>query len=287
MLERLVEEMDRQPDVVNCYPATVLIDADGHQTGFSYRNDAFAARPSQRLKRMLAVDGLCLATYGLLRSDVLRQTLPEQNYTSGDHAFLAELALRGRFHLVPELLFYKRKHPGNTWRDPIRQMVWFRPDLAMHGATDLPALVGVRGIHPSRPARTASPQGACEVLPLDRSVGGEKATRSGPGAGVRGRDARPLASLASLVLCKGLLSRGYRFAVRLAVLWPVAYPTPIRMSDWAADSRTTTVLAPSQDPGHAFPEDPGRIADDEGPLRDVRANDTAGPYDRTVTDLHS
>jgi glycosyltransferase involved in cell wall biosynthesis len=138
MLERLVDEMDRRPEVVNCYSATVLIDADGNQTGFSYRNDAFAARPSQRLRVMLAVDGLCLATYGLLRSDILRRTLPEQNYTSGDHAFLAELALRGRFHLVPELLFYKRKHPGNIWRDPIRQMVWFRPELARTGRPTFP-----------------------------------------------------------------------------------------------------------------------------------------------------
>jgi glycosyltransferase involved in cell wall biosynthesis len=138
LLERLVQEMDRQPDVVNCHSATAFIDSGGRQTGFSYRNDAFAARPSQRLKVMLAADGLCLATYGLLRSDVLRQTLPEQNYTSGDHAFLAELALRGRFHLVPELLFYKRKHPGNTWRDPIRQMVWFRPELANTGRPTFP-----------------------------------------------------------------------------------------------------------------------------------------------------
>jgi glycosyltransferase involved in cell wall biosynthesis len=145
LLERLVEEMDRRPDVVNCYSASVIIDAEGHQTAFSYRNDAFAPRPSQRLRTMLAADGLCLATYGLLRSDTLRQTLPEQNYTSGDHAFLVELALRGRFHLVPELLFYKRKHSGNIWRDPIRQMVWFRPELATTGRPTFPRWLELAG----------------------------------------------------------------------------------------------------------------------------------------------
>ena len=51
MLERLVEEMDRHPEVVNCYSASVLIDADGRQTGFSYRNDAFVGRPRRRLGR--------------------------------------------------------------------------------------------------------------------------------------------------------------------------------------------------------------------------------------------
>jgi glycosyltransferase involved in cell wall biosynthesis len=145
LLERLVQEMDQRPEVVNCSSATVLIGSDGEEIGMSSRAEATDARPHRRFREMLAADHYCLATYGLIRSDVLRATMPEQSFTSGDHVFLAELALRGQFHLVPEPLFVKRRHAGNTWGDPIAQMAWFRPELAESGRLSFPRWMELRG----------------------------------------------------------------------------------------------------------------------------------------------
>jgi glycosyltransferase involved in cell wall biosynthesis len=138
LLERLVAELDEHPEVINCSSATVLIGSDGTPFGTSARREATDPRPNRRFREMLAADHLCLATYGLMRRSALAATRLEQNFTSADHVFLAEFALRGQFYLVDEELFYKRKHRGNTWQDPIAQMVWFEPELAVTGRPTFP-----------------------------------------------------------------------------------------------------------------------------------------------------
>ena len=59
----------------------------------------------------------CEMIYGLMRTDVLRATRLQQNYTDSDRTLLCELALRGRFYELPEPLFYKRYHPANVYLD--------------------------------------------------------------------------------------------------------------------------------------------------------------------------
>ena len=138
LIERLVEELDKRPDVTVCFAASVSIDAEGTETGVRYPTEGTAARPSQRFRELTATRHACEATYGVIRSDVLRQTRLQESYTASDYVLLCELALRGRFHLVPELLFFKRYHDGNSYRDWRGRMAWSRPELEKSGRPTFP-----------------------------------------------------------------------------------------------------------------------------------------------------
>jgi hypothetical protein len=87
----------------------------------------------------------CEATYGLMRSDVLRQTRLLGSYTGSDYVLLSELALRGPFHLIREPLFFKRYHEGNYYRDWRGRMAWSRPELAKSGRPSFPHWLELAG----------------------------------------------------------------------------------------------------------------------------------------------
>jgi glycosyltransferase involved in cell wall biosynthesis len=125
--------LDREPDVVLCYPKTVNIDDNGNIL-FNYEDNFGFRSPNahERFKdAMLALrDNECNALYGVIRCDVLRKTSMIQDYHSADRVLLAELTLHGQFYEVPERLFFHRIHknistrPGMTARG---LAVWFNP----------------------------------------------------------------------------------------------------------------------------------------------------------------
>jgi hypothetical protein len=49
---------------------------------------------------------------GVTRLEVLRRTALHGSYHFADRTFTVELALHGPFHIVPEHLYYRRRHPG-------------------------------------------------------------------------------------------------------------------------------------------------------------------------------
>ena len=65
-----------------------------------------------------------------MRSDELRRTGQLHSYTDADRSLIAHMALLGRFHLVPEPLFFQRIHTDmssakfDNWRDRMR---WWGP----------------------------------------------------------------------------------------------------------------------------------------------------------------
>jgi hypothetical protein len=73
--------------------------------------------------------------FGLIRLDVLRKTKLILNYTDSDRTLLGELGLYGRFHELPEPLFYHRHHSGSSGRaHPVKggwhlRAGWFDPRL--------------------------------------------------------------------------------------------------------------------------------------------------------------
>ncbi len=162
LLERLVEELDARPDITICCAASVSIDGEGNRLpgyyvgkailpgggeqpmltddeGVRYPTEGTAATPHERVRELLLTLGPCEATYGVVRSSALRDSVLLGNYTSSDTVLLCDLALRGRFHLVEEPLFSKRWLPGNRYHEkgPAR-MAWSRPDLAKSGKLSLP-----------------------------------------------------------------------------------------------------------------------------------------------------
>jgi glycosyltransferase involved in cell wall biosynthesis len=111
-LERCMEAIASDPDVVQVYPRTLLINGDGNVTG-TYADDvhAIAARPSERYRRVSERIRLCNAIYGVIRTDVLRRTGALGNYIGSDIVLQSELALYGKILELPEHLFLRRMHP--------------------------------------------------------------------------------------------------------------------------------------------------------------------------------
>lgn len=138
LLERCVEVLDSRPEVVLCHSAMVEIDAVGKELRVRNGTEGTSARPHQRFRELSWRYYPCEATYGLIRSEVLRKTRLQQNYTGSDRVLLCELGLLGPFHLITEPLFYKRYHEGNKYRDWRGRMAWFFPDLAKTGRPTFP-----------------------------------------------------------------------------------------------------------------------------------------------------
>jgi glycosyltransferase involved in cell wall biosynthesis len=117
-LARCVEELDRNPGIVLCHAQTRIIDELGTVVGdYAYPpGHGGAVRPSRRLRDVLAEDRWCFELFGLIRADTLRKTRLLDRYVGSDRVLLADLALRGRFRVVPEYLFLNRDHPGRTVR---------------------------------------------------------------------------------------------------------------------------------------------------------------------------
>jgi glycosyltransferase involved in cell wall biosynthesis len=139
-LERCVEILDREPDVVLCYPKTSIIDEHGefvrnHFDGFNLRS----AKPHERFRDFLHVHGLCNPIVGLIRARTLERTPLIGSYLSPDRVLLGELALRGKFYEVPERLFFRRDHPQRSMRanpDLDERLAWIDP--ARGGQIQLP-----------------------------------------------------------------------------------------------------------------------------------------------------
>ena len=108
-----VEVLDREPSTVLVYPRTMLIDEHGQTIG-EYEDGLHLqfSRASDRFVQLCLRLGLVNAIYGLIRADVLRKSALIGNFISADMALLAELTLYGKFWEIPDVLFYRRLHPG-------------------------------------------------------------------------------------------------------------------------------------------------------------------------------
>lgn len=71
--------------------------------------------PVVRFRGLMGVHE-CVAQFGLFRLDTLRSIRPYSWTNEGDRVVLAELALRGRFVEVPEVLFHRGQHRSSTMK---------------------------------------------------------------------------------------------------------------------------------------------------------------------------
>ncbi len=131
-LARTVAVLDADPSIVICYTKTRDIDEFGNllpRVDPPLRFDSLDWR--ERFRDTIRMDHMCEPDFGLTRSDRLRMTHLHGDYADSDRVLLAELALQGRFHCIPEVLFYRRAHSGqSTAIAPDRQSrtVWFNPE---------------------------------------------------------------------------------------------------------------------------------------------------------------
>lgn len=108
LIAHCVEVLDRQRDVVLCYPKTVLFNDVGLMECYEDNMHLMQDEPLARFERLLASMLLNNAMNGLIRTKVLRQTSLIKIYLASDVNMMAELALRGKFFELPEYLYYRR-----------------------------------------------------------------------------------------------------------------------------------------------------------------------------------
>lgn len=137
-LREAVAVLDAQPDVVLCYPKTQLIDASGHKIKDYEDNLMLSAEsPRQRNRDLHSRIGLCNAHLGLLRRDAMLKTALIGAHQASDVDFLGEMALLGKFALLPDVRFFRRFHAtSSSWArdDAKHQVAYYAPSAkAMSG----------------------------------------------------------------------------------------------------------------------------------------------------------
>lgn len=116
LLGRCVEALDDDPHLVLAHAYQAIIDGNGDIVlTVDYPLDTANPHAPDRFRSLLFdVGGDDF--YGVMRSDILRRTPLNGSYHHSDRTIMAELALYGRFHQVPELLFFRRDHPDRAER---------------------------------------------------------------------------------------------------------------------------------------------------------------------------
>lgn len=114
-LERCVAILDTHPSVVLCYSRSQRIDEHGQC--FADKHHDLATESENRLVRfrdLVCVPHSSLAMFGVMRTEVLRKTILYEYHISADRVLLAQLGLFGCFHQIPEPLFFRRTHSGQS-----------------------------------------------------------------------------------------------------------------------------------------------------------------------------
>ncbi len=109
-LERLVAELDRAPAAVWAYPLNRRIDVEGvvvDKTSWSFETRGLASR-RERLQQSLRYMSAGNMIYGLGRVEDIRACGVFRHVLMPDRLLLVELALRGEFRQVPEVLWFRR-----------------------------------------------------------------------------------------------------------------------------------------------------------------------------------
>ncbi len=140
-IERCVEALEVDPEAVLAHTDVRVIDGNGHLVlDYRYRPGfAGSDRPADRYLDVMLLDRWCTEIFALTRTGVLRSTRGMDRYIASDRILRAELALRGRYTIVPELLFFNRDHPERLVRAyPSHHMRagWF--DTTLEGKRVLP-----------------------------------------------------------------------------------------------------------------------------------------------------
>ena len=112
---RGVEMLEQDAHAVLAYPGTEIIDSDGQVTGpFEDMGALVEPTPAGRLERILRDLVLVNSLFGVLRTEVLKDTRGMMAFNRADTVLLGELALRGTFRYDPEIHFQRRIHDAKA-----------------------------------------------------------------------------------------------------------------------------------------------------------------------------
>jgi len=114
LLASCVEALDEDPDAVLAHSWSAMIDGCGSVIGtFGHGVAMDSLRAPDRFRNVL-FDGCHDYEYGVTRIRALRRMVRRGSYHHADRTFNAELALYGRFLLIPDWLYFRREHPTHA-----------------------------------------------------------------------------------------------------------------------------------------------------------------------------
>ena len=130
-LQACVDVLDKDESVVLVCPRPRVINDRGEKEepyGIHLKTDS--PKPHVRYSEIVRgyVGYKCYEVFGLYRMSALQNTELIGNYPHGDGVLLARLSLFGRFHEVPDELFFPREHPGQSMqamKDRYAYSDWF------------------------------------------------------------------------------------------------------------------------------------------------------------------
>lgn len=126
-LERCVETLERDQDIVLCHARVQGIDETGRVVG-DYAEELNFNHPDPviRFSRAMALNHGCVSVFGVMRLHVLKSTARIAPFIGSDRPLLAEMALHGRLEYVPEPLFLWREHKNRSIRlSRNERLEWF------------------------------------------------------------------------------------------------------------------------------------------------------------------
>lgn len=133
-LERCVEPLDRDASLILCHSRTSEIDEQGTVVrDYDAKAELGSPKPHKRFYECVCVPHPQVMVFGVIRADILEKTRLIGGFSSSDRVLLGELALRGRFHELPEILFYRREHPQQSYKmhwGRHAYQAWFDPKRA-------------------------------------------------------------------------------------------------------------------------------------------------------------
>jgi glycosyltransferase involved in cell wall biosynthesis len=116
LLERCLELLDERPDAVLAHAFEAFIDAAGDVVGTVPYNLKTATSDAPVRFRSMLFDLGGDDMYGVMRSEELRRTRLFGSHHNSDRTLTTEIALRGPFVQVPEVLYFRRDHPDRAER---------------------------------------------------------------------------------------------------------------------------------------------------------------------------
>jgi hypothetical protein len=132
-LQECVKVLESHPEVVLCQSRITIIDHNGEKLR-DHTQDLRSDSPLTHVRfHDLITNIKCFEIFGLIRMDALRRTPLLGPYGHADGVLLTRLGLMGRFHEIPDFLFFNRDHPSkslyaySTYRD---YAVFFEPTNA-------------------------------------------------------------------------------------------------------------------------------------------------------------
>lgn len=131
-LQRCVEVLDEREDVVLVFSQCAEIDESGAATRiYPSLGDIDAMNRFQRFYHMIAGRHPFIPVFGVVRREALARTKLIGKYSGSDRPLIGELALLGNIYEIPELLFFYRVHPQQSWgsgKSRRAQQIWYDPD---------------------------------------------------------------------------------------------------------------------------------------------------------------